>query len=456
MGRRRDAQSTEERAAAAFGAWRERVDRGEKVDAEDVIRAHPDIADQLRRQFEAMRVVARSFERAAPAADGAPAESLTGSTLGRWRLGPVLGSGGMGTVFLAQDGDLRAAVKVLHPHLLALSGFVERFVRESEIGARVRHANVVATIDSGSTQVGGRVVHFLVMEYVEGRTLRALKDELGILPEALCRHVGRETARALAAIHAVGAVHRDLKPDNVIVTPEQVVKLMDLGVARLRDDALRLSQTGAFVGSVQYGAPEQFRDAATVDARADLFALGVVLYELATGVHPFQADGFHAIVRRVLDQTPRPAAELNPQLSPLFEELLTHLLEKDRDRRLSSASLVADVLEQGEESSWWRDRARAIRVETKRPLRRIRVPRETELYGRDAEMARLSALFESVRAGDGQVVLVEGEAGIGKSRLIDEWVVLLHRQGHDVNFLFGSYPPGGAATASGAFSTAYR
>jgi len=442
-----------DRAAKAFGAWRERLDRGERVDPEELIHANPGLADELRAQFAAMRRAERALGRGAPAAQGG---RFAGRTLGRWRLGAVLGSGGMGTVFLATDGDERAAVKVLHPHLLARPGFVERFLREAEIGRRVRHANVVATLDAGAAQIDGEDVHYLVMEHVEGRTLRALLDELGRAPEALCRDVGRETARALAAIHAVGAVHRDLKPENVIVVGGNSVKVMDLGVARLRDEAARLSQTGAFVGSVQYGSPEQFSDPETVDARADLHALGLVLYELSTGVNPFQAAGFHAVVRRVLDETPRPAAELNPQLSPFFEEVVATLLAKDRGHRFASADEVAALLEAGEESAWWRERASAIRGRTKRPLRRIRIPRETALYGREAEIARLRALFDRAAVGDGQVAVIEGEAGVGKSRLVDEFVGRLAQSGEDVNFLYGSYPPGGAATASGAFSTAFR
>src|SRR6185503_7070378 len=117
---------------------------------------------------------------------------------------------------------------------------------------------------------------------------------------------------------------------------------------------------------------------------------------------------------------------------------------------------VADVLDAGEESAWWRGRSAAIRAETKRPLRRMRIPRETALFGRDAELAKLRAFFDAAKSGDGRVVLVEGEAGIGKSRLVDDFVGRLAQSGEDVNFLYGSYPPGGAATASGAFSTAYR
>jgi tetratricopeptide (TPR) repeat protein len=353
----------------------------------------------------------------------------------------------MGKVYLARNGQ-RVALKVLHPHLLESQEAVERFRREAEVGQRVQHDNVVRTLDVGSAVIGGSTHHYLVMEYVEGQTLRGLLKELGRVPEELCRHIGREIAKGLEAIHAAGVVHRDLKPENVLITEEHVVKVMDLGVARLQDAAFKLSQTGAFLGSVLYAAPEQFRGEAP-DSRADFYSLGLVLYELATGKHPFQADEFADVLRRQLQEEPRPAAELNPQLSPFFEEVCTALLEKDRGKRMGF--LPAD-----EESEWWGRRARAIRLETRRPLRRIRIPRETALYGRDDELAGLEAVYERTKAGAGRVLLLEGEAGIGKTRLIDEFVGRLQEAGEDVNFLFGSYPPGGAATAAGAFTTAYR
>jgi tetratricopeptide (TPR) repeat protein len=338
----------------------------------------------------------------------------------------------------------------------------------------VRHANVVATLDAGAADVEGQTFHYLVLEYVEGRTLRALLEEAGRLPEALVRHVGREAARALAAIHAAGAVHRDVKPENVLVTPDHAVKLTDLGVTRVVGASVRLSQTGTFVGSVLYAAPEQFgllratgaekaiprspvrAKGDDIDARADLYALGLTLYEAATGTHPFAGEDFHVVLRRQIAETPRPAGEVNPQLSPLLEELLAQLLAKDPAARPASAAEVAEVLDLGEESRWWRERAAAIRRETRRPLRRIRIPRETAVYGREAELARLRSLYDRATAGDGQVVLLEGEAGIGKSRLMDEFVLSLWAAGEDIDFLCGSYPPGGAATASGAFSAAYR
>jgi serine/threonine protein kinase/tetratricopeptide (TPR) repeat protein len=448
------------RADEIVGRCRERLDRGERVDPDEVLREHPDLAEILRPRLMALAMLA---SRSAPTA-GRARTSLVGATLGPYRLVAELGDGGMGRVYEARvegpapglaPGDV-VAVKVVRDELAARPGFLDRFRREGEIGSRVRHANVVRTLEAGEAALDDRVERFLVMEHVEGRTLHDLQRELGRAPETLCRHVGREIARGLTAIHAAGAVHRDLKPDNVLVTADHVVKVMDLGVARLADGTGRLSQPGAFVGSFRYAAPEQFSDPATVDGRTDLHALGLVLYELATGVHPFEADEFGAVVRKVLDVVPPRAGAVNPQLSPFFEELVAHLLEKEKDRRPATAADVAAILDEGERSAWWKGRAESIRRETRRPLRRIRIPRETSLHGREAEIALLRERFARASAGDGQVVLVEGEAGIGKSRLVDEFVLSLWAAGQEADFLFGSYPPGGAATVSGAFSTAYR
>ncbi len=389
---------------------------------------------------------------------------MQGGRLGPFRLDAELGAGGMGRVWRATALDrvpglaigARVALKVLHPHLMEKAGYFKRFLREVEMGKRVLHRNVVRTFDLDAALLDGVQQHFFVMEHVEGQTLRSLLAELGRVPEELCRHVGAEVANGLVAIHAAGIVHRDLKPENVLVTRDNAVKVMDLGVARLVDEQVRLSQSGAFVGSILYAAPEQFQSMADVDGRTDLHGLGLLLYELATGVNPYGDDDFRVVMRKVLHEPPRRIGELNPQLSPFFEEVVHTLLAKNRDARFATAALVARVLADGEADGWWRARASSMRTETKRPLRRIRIPRETALVGRDAELARLRALYDRAASGDGQVVLIEGEAGIGKTRLVDEFVSALRQAGEDVNFLFGSYPPGGAATAAGAFATAFR
>ena len=148
-----------------------------------------------------------------------------GTDLGPYRLGEVLGAGGMGTVYVADvtgrapgvETGSRVALKIVHPHLLETPGFFQRFMREGEVGKAVQHENVVRTFDVDAVTVGGRRMNFLVMEYVEGQTLRDLLVELDRVPEELCRHVGREIAKGLAAIHAAGVVHRDLKPENIII-----------------------------------------------------------------------------------------------------------------------------------------------------------------------------------------------------------------------------------------------
>ncbi|MHC4473817.1 MAG: ATP-binding protein, partial [Planctomycetota bacterium] len=203
--------------------------------------------------------------------------------------------------------------------------------------------------------------------------------------------------------------------------------------------------------------PEQFKGGGEdLDGRADLHALGLILYELSSGQHPYLADDIPKVLQKVLNDEPRRLALLNPQLSPFFEEVVHTLLAKERKKRFDSASKLLSVLVEGERSTWWGRRAQAIRAETKRPLRRIRIPRETAVYGREDELSKLSSLYDKAKEGDGQVVLIEGEAGIGKTRLVDELVGRLQQDGEDLNFLFGSYPPGGAATAAGAWSTAYR
>jgi tetratricopeptide (TPR) repeat protein len=390
---------------------------------------------------------------------------MEGKILGPYRIDERIGSGGMGTVYRAEvvaesrgtEVGETVALKVVHPHLLATPGFFKRFLREAEIGERVRHGNVVRTIDADALLVDDAQVHFLVMEYVSGQTLRQLLEDLSHVPEELCRHIGREVAAALDAIHAAGVVHRDLKPENVLITPEHAVKVMDLGVARLTDEVIRLSLTGAFVGSIHYAAPEQISGGGEdLDGRADLHALGVLLYELASGRHPFDGDDFRGVLNRVLTEKPPRLTERNTALSPFFAELVETLLAKDREERFASARALLDVLTAGEDSQWWTDRAREVRARSDPSFRRIRLPRETAVFGREAELDRLVDLFRKAAAGEGRAVLVEGEAGIGKTRLVDELAHRVREEGEPIHFLFGAYPPSGAATAAGAFSSAYR
>jgi tetratricopeptide (TPR) repeat protein len=372
------------------------------------------------------------------------------------RFGPYtveseLGSGGMGTVYRARGPAGVVALKVAHEHICGNPNHLERFVREGEAGRAIRHPNVVATLDTGTT--AGRP--WIALEYVEGQTLRGLLGEIGVAPEELCRRIGVEILRGLVAIHAAGVVHRDLKPDNVLITREHAVRIMDLGLARV-SGLDSLTESGVFVGTAAYAAPEQFSGTRTFDGRTDLHAVGVLLYELASGTHPYRSDDFRTIAMRVTKEAPRRLGDVHPQVSPFLEEFVHRLLAKEASGRFASAAEALDLLEKGEASEWWTGRTREIRLATRRPPRRARVPRETALFGREAEIARLRDVWNRVRAGTGQVMLIEGEAGIGKTRLLDEFVTGLREGGERFHLLEGGWPPGGAATASGAFATAYR
>ncbi|MHC5050016.1 MAG: serine/threonine-protein kinase [Planctomycetota bacterium] len=221
---------------------------------------------------------------------------MEGQLLGPYRILSELGSGGMGKVYLArrsaegaEAAPDRVAVKVVHPHLLESEGFLQRFLREAEYGRRVDHRNVVRTLAVATAEHEGLEIHYMVMEYVEGRSLRQLLRDLGAVPEAFLREITIQVADGLAAIHAAGLVHRDIKPENVLITDDQHVRIMDLGVAKLQEVSVALTSAGHFVGSLLYSAPEQFRSQ-EVGPPADLYSLGVTLYELATGDNPFRRD----------------------------------------------------------------------------------------------------------------------------------------------------------------------
>ena len=344
------------------------------------------------------------------------------ASIGPYRLISGLGAGGMGRVFLAEsDGGARVAIKVVHPHLLERPGYRERFLREVDMGMRVVHPNVVRTLDAGTVLEDGKPVDYLAMEFVEGRTLRALLDDLWRTPEPLCRHVGREIAKGLEAVHAAGILHRDLRPENVLITKDHVVKVMDLGVARLVEESARLSQSGVFVGSVAYAAPEQIKDGGRdIDHRVDLYALGITLYELACGRHPFPEEEIARALFRQLNEDPSPPSKLEPTLTPFFDEVVLELLARDPEQRFPTAHAVRAALEEGETSAWWQDRARTLRARTQRPLRRPARAAGPALVGREGELATLRAMGRAATLARGQVALVLGEAGIGKTRLLSE------------------------------------
>ncbi len=274
---------------------------------------------------------------------------MIGKALSHYRLLEQIGAGGMGVVYRAHDEhlDRDVAVKVLPTGVLADDDARQRFRREAHALSRLNHPHI-ATVHDFDTQDG---VDFLVMELVTGTPLdERLKG--GALPEAEVCALGAQIAEALEAAHEQGIVHRDLKPGNVMLTAKGQVKVLDFGLARLlrpaegTDLTRSLTEADVTVGTIPYMAPEQLLER-KVDARADLYSLGVVLYELATGRSPYREKIPTALVYEIVHQAVTPLRETMPQISPRLEAIILNCLEKDPATRYASARVLADDLRSG-------------------------------------------------------------------------------------------------------------
>ena len=279
-----------------------------------------------------------------PAPDAA-ARAFAGPRVGtlfasRYDVTALLGKGGMGTVYRAIDRELddEVALKVLLPDAFDEgSGATQTLKQEIRLARKITHRNVVRTHDLGEAEG----VRFLTMEYVPGTTLRDILDRRGVVALAPGLQIAKQVCRGLAAVHEAGIVHRDIKPPNIMVLPNGVVKLMDFGIARAAggDEP----GDGSTVGTPYYMSPEQARGAA-VDERSDIYSVGVVLYEMFTGTRPIGGATPVEVMRRHLSDEPRPITNLRPDLPALLERLVAACLAKSPDRRPPSASDLADAL----------------------------------------------------------------------------------------------------------------
>ncbi|MFN0243510.1 MAG: serine/threonine-protein kinase PknK [Planctomycetota bacterium] len=370
----------------------------------------------------------------------------------RFRLDRELGTGTTGRVwrgvltqgFGPYPAGFAVAVKYLHPQLATDEQALLAFDSEAAAGAAVQHPGVVGVLARGKDERG----EFLVMQLVPGRSLREALNESGALPEPLVRSIAQQIAGGLADLHARGFLHGDVKPENMRLDAEGNAVLLDLGFARSVVDAPSHMQRRAVRpgrGSIPYLSPQQAQGEAP-SRESDVFALGVVLYELATGVHPFaraavtskatgdgwmEGSGSSGAVARVALAAPdadkllaaiatarcEPPSRIVPQLSPFLDRVIQEALARDPERRPSASELSERLIEQ-ESGAWWRREiefgASARRGGTGEPDARHLMP----LVGRQRELELLLARYESAAAGAGSAIWIRGDPGSGKSRLV--------------------------------------
>jgi tetratricopeptide (TPR) repeat protein len=330
-----------------------------------------------------------------------------------YELTEVLGQGGMGVVCRARDTRLRRDVAIKLLKRGADPDGVNRLIREARLASSLNHPNIVTVFDAGETEHG----HFIAMEFVRGRTLRSLIREQRPLSEII--RIVRQVAEALAVAHDAGLVHRDVKPENVMVRDDGYVKVLDFGVTRRVDtapdaatDELFATQQDVFHGTLRYMSPEQATGAFA--AASDVFSLGITFYELVTGRHPFEADSVYGVVQSILSDAVIQPSHVNTELVGPIDTLIVRMLEKDPRLRPTAAE-VASVLTSPLDS-----------VPVSSP---VNVPQTTDCsVGRSRPLGELRRGLDLVLRGRGLVMCVSGEAGIGKTSLVETFLTDVVRQ----------------------------
>jgi predicted ATPase len=322
-----------------------------------------------------------------------------GTHFGRFEIVEALGRGGMGEVYAARDSELNRAValKFLTSYLGSDPRAGERFIREARAASALNHPNIVSVHEvvreNGATGI--------VMELVEGVSLRERCGARNPLPDVA--QWGRQIAEALATAHAAGIVHRDIKPENVMLRPDGYVKVLDFGLARTLEDGRHTASVAA--GTFRYMSPEQTRGGALTPA-SDVFSLGIVLYELATGAHPFASESPIETAHLIGSRTPG-----SPSVSPPLDRLVLSMLRREAGDR-PSASDVSSALA----------RIAVADLHAVVPPSVTEAVRRRHTVGRDRERRELGAAFDAAASGHGSLLCVTGEPGIGKTTLVEDFL----------------------------------
>jgi serine/threonine-protein kinase len=360
-----------------------------------VVRSHPESDSTLGANDTAVAVAATPGEGqtvagpadpedAAPPRAGGQAEFVGTTLSGRYLVTRKVGQGGMGEVYEATHTLIgkRVAVKVLLEKYARREAIVQRLEQEARLASSCQNEHIIDITDFGTTEDGRT---FVVMEYLEGESLAECLSRESCLPEQRILRIASQAASALAATHAKGIVHRDIKPENLFLLrrkEQDFVKVVDFGISkslRASDEAEaqpRLTQTGMVLGTPLYMSPEQARGDDELDARVDVYALGVIMYEAATGRVPFIGNNYLSVISQVLNEEPKPPRAHRPDLSEEFEALVMRAMSKDRAERYASANdLLSDITALFEDPARSTERPkitgprRKPAVRTKRPLK---------------------------------------------------------------------------------------
>jgi tetratricopeptide (TPR) repeat protein len=339
----------------------------------------------------------------------------SGNTLDRYEVIARMSAGGMGEVYRARDPLLERelVLKVLPQRAQFNTDALERFVREARAASALNHPNIVTIYAIGEADTN----HFIAMELVKGRTLRQIGKDRP--PVTAVAQIGAQAARALAVAHEAGIVHRDIKPENIMVRDDGYVKVLDFGIAQLAQPEhaesqgeSRLTRPGMVVGTMRYMSPEQ-ATAAEITPASDIFSLGIVLYELATGRHPFEASSDMAVLSSIILRDAPLASRINPRMPREMDNILARMLAKNSATRPSAievATLLGSIAEHGTATS-----------------AASNAPARGETVGRELEKTALRDEFSLAVSGRASMICVSGEPGIGKTTLVEDFLAELER-----------------------------
>jgi serine/threonine-protein kinase len=393
---------------------------------EEVCRSCPELLPVVRERWRQMRRLGADLDALFPplnapttkrdALSPQPPDSATAMPqIPGFAVEAVLGRGGMGVVYKAQHLRLNrlVAIKLLPREFAQNPKKLERFRREARAAYTLNHPHICTLYDIDEYE--GQP--YLVMELIEGRTLRALAARRPSLPELVL--LVRQVAKALAVAHAAGIMHRDIKPENIMVRDDGYAKLVDFGLARTipisdapsEDTPDEVTESGIVMGTPGYLSPEQ-AGGETPSSASDLFSLGIVLYELATGQHPFTTDSPTGTLHARLSQPPLRPSLLNPEIPATLEAVILQMLKKEPRLRPTAAEVEATL-------------GGLTGRGTGAVLGPAPAPDTRHTVGRQAELAELRDGFESVVAGRGRFLCVTGEPGIGKTTLVEQFLAEL-------------------------------